>query len=76
MESFAFYDIAAAFKRDKQPIRCINGDLYPTRVEENRGLHPDFDAVVLPHTGHFPLLEKPGLFNRYLEAWIEKTGSL
>jgi pimeloyl-ACP methyl ester carboxylesterase len=26
----------------------------------------DFDAVVLPHTGHFPMLERPDEFNRKL----------
>jgi pimeloyl-ACP methyl ester carboxylesterase len=54
------------------PIRCINGDLYPTQVEKNRTIHPDFDAVTLPHTGHYPMLEQPKLFNRYLEGILSQ----
>lgn len=66
MASFESYDEAAAAKKVTQPIRCINGDLYPTQIEKNRSVHPDFDAVIIPHTGHFPMLEQPELFNRRL----------
>jgi pimeloyl-ACP methyl ester carboxylesterase len=67
MEFFATYDLVEAAKQVPHPIRCINGDLYPTLVEKNREIHPDFNAVILPHTGHYPMLEKPELFNRHLE---------
>jgi pimeloyl-ACP methyl ester carboxylesterase len=66
MESFEGYDFVGIAKQVKVPIRCINGDLYPTAVEKNRVIHPDFNAVILPHTGHYPMLEKPELFNRHL----------
>jgi len=74
MESFATYDETGVFKKDTHPIRCINGDLFPTEVEKNRQLHPDFDAVILPHTGHYPMLEKPELFNRHLEEIVKTSG--
>lgn len=67
MESFATYDMVESIKKVPHPIRCINGDLFPTQVEKNRLLHPDFDAVILLHTGHYPMLERPELFNRHLE---------
>jgi pimeloyl-ACP methyl ester carboxylesterase len=67
MESFATYDLVETVKKVPHPIRCINGDLFPTQVEKNRLLHPDFNAVILPHTGHYPMLERPELFNRHLE---------
>jgi pimeloyl-ACP methyl ester carboxylesterase len=67
MEFFATYDMDKSLKEDRHPIRCINGDLMLTRVEKNREIHPDFNAVILPHTGHYPMLEKPELFNRHLE---------
>lgn len=72
MESFAGFDMAELVKNISIPIRCINGDLYPTQVEKNRGIHADFDAVVIPKTGHYPMLENPELFNQYLEAILKE----
>jgi len=71
MESFITYDNVEIFKNDTHPIRCINGDLYPTNTKKNQVLHPDFEAVILPHTGHYPMLERPEHFNRHLEAIIK-----
>jgi len=72
MESFATYDLVESVKQVPHPIRCINGDLYPTQVEKNREIHPDFNAVILPHTGHYPMLENPGLFNHHLEKILSE----
>ena len=33
-------------------MRCINGDRFPTDIEAILRVVPDFDAVVIPHTGH------------------------
>lgn len=72
MESFGGYKMADFIKKLKQPIRCINGDLYPTMIEANRAVNPDFDAVILPDTGHYPMLEHPDAFNRHLEEILKK----
>lgn len=66
MESFETYDLNSIVKKVPLPIRCINGDLYPTQIDKNRAIHPDFDAVIIPNTGHYPMLEQPDLFNRRL----------
>ena len=66
MESLETYDMISTIKKVPQPIRCINGDLYPTQIEKNQGIHPDFDAVIIPQCGHFPMLEQPESFNRKL----------
>jgi sigma-B regulation protein RsbQ len=71
MESFADFNMADLFKGISIPIRCINGDLYPTQIEKNRSLYADFDAVILPDTGHYPMLENAGLFNRHLETILQ-----
>ncbi len=71
MDSFETYDTAESAKKAPQPIRCINGDLYPTQVEKNRAIHPDFNAVIIPHSGHYPMLEQPELFNRRLAQILE-----
>lgn len=60
----AGYDLGAAVRRLAVPLRAINGDLYPTEVEANRKLKPDFEAVIMEHIGHYPMIERPGEFNR------------
>jgi len=63
---FGGYDIGASVRRLGVPLRCILGDLFPIDVEATRRALADFDAVVLPHTGHYPMLECPDEFNRRL----------
>jgi pimeloyl-ACP methyl ester carboxylesterase len=61
--SLAGYDKGAAARRLNVPLRAINGDLYPTDVKENRKVKADFDAVIMKHVGHYPMLERPTEFN-------------
>lgn len=68
MESFAGFDMIGLVKSLNIPIRCINGDLWPTDLEKIRTVYPYFDAVILPKTGHYPMLENPKLFNHHLET--------
>jgi pimeloyl-ACP methyl ester carboxylesterase len=60
----AGYDQAASVRRLQVPLRAINGDLYPTNIAANRKVKPDFDAVIMTHMGHYPMLERPDEFNR------------
>jgi pimeloyl-ACP methyl ester carboxylesterase len=69
--SFGGYDLRPAARRLHVPVRCINGDLFPTDVIGGRGVITDFDAVVLPHAGHYPMLESPNVFNRSLAEVAE-----
>ena len=64
--SLAGYDTGAPARRMSVPVRAINGDLFPTDVEAVRRVKADFDAVILPHMGHYPMLERPEEFNRQL----------
>jgi pimeloyl-ACP methyl ester carboxylesterase len=66
----AGYDMGAAAARLAAPIRAINGDLYPTDVEGNRKIKPDFAAVVMKHIGHYPMLERPDEFNRLVAETV------
>ena len=68
--SFGGYDTCASARLLRIPVRCINGDLFPTDVETIRHTIADFDAVVLPHTGHYPMLECPDEFNRRLAEFV------
>jgi pimeloyl-ACP methyl ester carboxylesterase len=65
-EGLARYDIRPALADLAVPIRCINSDKWPTRVEESRRAYPAYDAVILPGLGHFPMLEAPQVFNEKL----------
>jgi pimeloyl-ACP methyl ester carboxylesterase len=62
----AGYDGGAAVRRLQAPLRAINGDLYLTDVAANRKVKPDFDAIVMTHMGHYPMLERPAEFNRFV----------
>jgi len=68
--SMAGYDTGAPARRLKVPIRTINGDLYPTDVEAVRRVKPDFNAVIMTHMGHYPMLERPEEFNRHLASIV------
>jgi pimeloyl-ACP methyl ester carboxylesterase len=66
----AGYDMGAAARRLQAPLRAINGDLYPTDVEANRKIKPDFEAVIMKHMGHYPMLERPEEFNRLVADMV------
>lgn len=68
--SLAGYDVGASARRLKIPIRAVNGDLYPTDVAGIRRVKPDFNAVIMTHMGHYPMLERPEEFNRHLASII------
>ena len=74
LESFGGYDVEPAFRSAGVPIRAINGDLWPTLVEANRKVTPDFDATIMKGAGHYPMLERPTEFNRLLVKYVEAFG--
>jgi pimeloyl-ACP methyl ester carboxylesterase len=65
--SFAGYDQSAAAGKLTVPLRAINGDLFPTGVPSVRKIKADFDAIIMKHMGHYPMLERPDEFNRNVE---------
>ena len=66
LEGIFAYDAAPALGKIKVPIRAINSDLNPTNLEINRKYAPQFDAVIIKGTGHYPMLEDPARFNALL----------
>ncbi len=70
LASLAGYDYTAAARQLTVPLRSINGDLYPTNLQAARTVKADFDVVVMPHIGHYPMLERPGEFNRLVEKTV------
>ena len=74
LDSLGGYEMAAAVRRLHVPLRAINGDLYETDVAAVRHIKPDFDVVIMPHMGHYPMLEQPEAFNRRLLEVIAGLG--
>jgi pimeloyl-ACP methyl ester carboxylesterase len=72
--SFGAYDLAGAVAKLHVPLWCVNGDKFPIAFEDLRRAVPGFDAVVLPHTGHYPMLECPEEFNRRLGGMLDGLG--
>ena len=70
--SVAGYSPAASARKLTVPLRAINGDLYPTDVDSVRKIKTDFDAVVMKHMGHYPMLERPDEFNRYVAQVVQE----
>ena len=68
------YDQGAAARRLTVPLRAINGDLFPTDVAAIRKVKADFDAVVMKHTGHYPMLERPAEFDRLVGEVVQALG--
>lgn len=60
------YNPGPTLKETKVPIKAINADLNPTNLEINRKYAPQFDAVIIKGTGHYPMLEDPVRFNQML----------
>jgi pimeloyl-ACP methyl ester carboxylesterase len=70
--SLAGYDYAASARKLAVPLRAINGDLFPTDVDAVRKIKADFDAVVMKHMGHYPMLERPVEFNQHVAAVVKE----
>lgn len=56
----------------KMLLLAINGDLYPKNVEALRKIKADFDAVVMKHMGHYPMLERPVEFNEHVDNVVRE----
>ncbi len=70
LERHAEGEAARHFEALTIPVVAINADLWPTDVEANRQLLPEFDAVIMEGTDHFLHMANPDAFNRELERMI------
>ena len=68
--SMAGYDPGAPVRKLAVPLRAVNGDIYPTDLAGVRRFKADFDAVIMKHMGHYPMLERPDEFNRLVAEMI------
>ncbi len=65
------FDLATVLPSVHVPVYAINSDLVPTDAERIRRSLPDFTLDVLPHSGHFLMLEAPARFNPLLTKDID-----
>ena len=66
LEKLMAFDLATLLPSVRVPVYAINSDLAPTDAERIRKSLPDFTLDVLPHTGHFLMMEVPDRFNALL----------
>jgi len=72
LDSLPGYDQEAAVRKLNVPLRSITGDLFPTDLQKARAVTPDFDVIVMKHIGHYPMLERPGEFNRHVAEMVAR----
>jgi len=65
------FDLATVLPSVHVPVYAINSDLAPTDADRIRKSLPDFTLDVLPHSGHFLMLEAPERFNPLLTKDID-----
>ena len=71
LEKVLAFDLATVLPSVHVPVYAINSDLAPTDADRIRKSLPDFTLDVLPHSGHFLMLEAPERFNPLLTKDID-----
>lgn len=73
----AILDVLFAYREDQamdhlsMPIVAVDSDLHPVAFEHNRAHAPQFDARVIPGTGHWLMFDKPTEFAHTLREVVE-----
>jgi pimeloyl-ACP methyl ester carboxylesterase len=67
------YDPLAALGEIKARVRAVNADKYPTNVEANRRHMPGYEAILVPGSGHYPMLEDPKRFGPALDQALAQV---
>lgn len=65
-------DIQSIAKNIKIPVRAINSDATPTNIDNNRKYLKDYNSMTIIGTGHYPMLEKPIVFNELMEKTLQE----
>jgi pimeloyl-ACP methyl ester carboxylesterase len=63
-------DIRKIAKLVNIPVRAINSNAAPTKIENNQKYFKDYNYRTIVGTGHYPMLEKPDEFNKILTELI------
>jgi pimeloyl-ACP methyl ester carboxylesterase len=66
LQMFVTGQTSKVFEGLEVPVRAITADLWPVDYDGNRRHMHSFNAVIMPNTGHFLMLERPDEFNKIL----------
>jgi pimeloyl-ACP methyl ester carboxylesterase len=67
------YDPLPALREIRAPIRAVNADKFPTNLEANRRHMPGYEAMIVPGSGHYPMLEDPAGFAAALDRALSQV---
>lgn len=70
LEPLYRFDLRAACRHVRVPVRGIASDAQPLALEGNRKYLADYAYVTIPGCGHYPMLEAPDAFNAALRAQL------
>lgn len=65
--------VLALLPQLRVPVLSINPDYWPVDADALRR-HGVLDVLVMPHSGHFLMMEDPERFNRLLEEALQRIG--
>ena len=67
------YDPLPALREIKAPVRAVNADKFLTDLEANGRHMPGYEAIIVPGSGHYPMLEDPARFDPALEKALSQV---
>jgi len=70
MESLWKLNLGPVLEQAGVPVYCVNADKFPTDTAAGQKHAKLFKVRILPGTGHFLFLEKPGEFNKLLDETL------
>jgi len=74
LEPLYRFDVRAAARRVRVPVRGIGTDLHPFDAAANRRYFADYADVTIAGYGHYPMLEAPEAFTAALREQLAKLG--
>lgn len=73
LRGFPDVDLAALSRALEAPLAAVNGTLFPTNLESNRGIRPGFALYLVEGSGHFPMFERPERFRARLAEAVGRV---
>lgn len=72
-DKYPFSEKLTGFLR---PVYLVNSDAFPTDTLAFKKLKVDYGVFNMGPTGHYPMIEKPEVFNKLLQKAIDRIGKI